>query len=325
MPSRAESRPAPLTASPCTTGTSAATRDGSRANARTATPSRSRAPISLPPTKPVAPVTRVCGVTATPNTLAGMTADAPPGAVDVVVVGAGIVGLAAARELQRRRPGLRVAVLEREPEPALHQTGRNSGVAHAGIYYAPGSLKARLCVEGLARLRAPCGEGGIAHDPRGKVAVALEQRELPALDELERRGRANGVPGLRRIGPEELRELEPHAAGIAALHSPGTAIVDFAAVARALAEDLQAAGGVVATRCAVQAIEREAGGGVRVDHTHGQTRARLAIACAGHWADRLAQAAGAPADPRIVGFRGAYLRLAPHARGLVGGLIYPVP
>src|SRR3954452_25564085 len=324
-PSSAASRPSPLTASPCTTGTSAVTRDGSRANARTTTPSRSRAGMSLPPTKPVAPVTRACGVTATRNTLAGMTADAPPGDVDAVFVGAGIVGLAAARELQRRRPGLRVAVLEREAAPAMHQTARNSGVAHAGIYYAPGSLKARLCVEGLARLRAYCEERGIAFEACGKVVVALEQRELPALDELERRGRANGVPGLRRIGSAELRELEPHAAGVAALHSPQTAIVDFGAVARALAEDLQADGGVVATRCEVRAIEREAGGGVRVDHTHGQTRARLAIACAGHWADRLAQAAGAPADPRIVGFRGAYLRLAPHARGLVGGLIYPVP
>src|SRR3954447_18115062 len=294
-PSSAASRPSPLTASPCTTGTSAVTRDGSRANARTATPSRSRAEMSLPPTKPVAPVTRACGVTATRNTLAGMTADAPPGAADVVVVGAGIVGLAAARELQRRRPGLRVAVLEREPEPALHQTGRNSGVAHDGIYYAPGSLKARLCVEGLARLRDYCGRHGIPYAPCGKVVVALEPGELPALDELERRGRANGVPGLRRIGPQELRELEPHATGIAALHSPETAIVDFGAVARALAEDLQADGGIVATRCEVRAIKREPGGGVRVHHTHGQTRARLAIACAGHWADRLAQAAGAPA------------------------------
>src|SRR3954470_3384225 len=272
-PSSAASRPSPLTASPCTTGTSAATRDGSRANARTATPSRSRAGMSLPPTKPVAPVTRACGVTPPRNPVAGMTADAPPGDVDVVFVGAGIVGLAAARELQRRRPGLRVAVLEREPAPALHQTARNSGVAHAGIYYAPGSLKARLCVEGLARLRAYCEERGIAYDPRGKVVVALEQRELPALDELERRGRANGVPGLRRIGPDELRELEPHAAGIAALHSPQTAIVDFAAVARALAGDVQAAGGVVATRCAVQAIERAPGGGVLVAHAHGHTRA----------------------------------------------------
>src|SRR3954454_15753791 len=216
-----------------------------------------------------------------------MSADAPPGAADVAVVGAGIVGLAAARELQRRRPGLSVVVLERESRPAVHQTGRNSGVAHAGIYYAPGSLKAWLCVEGLARLRAYCEERSLPYTACGKVVVALEMRELPALDELERRGRANGVSGLRRIGPAELRELEPHAAGIAALHSPETAIVDFGAVARALAEDLQADGGIVATRCEVRAIKREPGGGVRVHHTHGQTRARLAIACAGHGADRL--------------------------------------
>ena len=254
-----------------------------------------------------------------------MTADAPPGAADVVVVGAGIVGLAAARHLQRERPGLRVVVLEREAEVATHQTGRNSGVAHAGIYYAPGSLKARLCVEGLARLRAYCEERGIAYDACGKVVVALEQRELPALDELERRGRANGVPGLRRIGPEELREIEPHAAGIAALHSPQTAIVDFAAVARALADDLRADGGTVATGCQVHAIERAPGGGALVRHARGETHTRLAVTCAGQWADRLAQAAGAPADPRIVGFRGAYLRLRPEARHLANGLIYPVP
>src|SRR3954467_15383957 len=147
----------------------------------------------------------------------------------------GIVGLATARELQRRHPGERVVVLERETVVGRHQTGANSGVAHAGIYYKTGSLKARLCVEGARDLYAFCEEHGIAHERCGKVIVALEPAELPRLEELEARGRANGVPGLRRIGPQELAEIEPHAAGIAALHSPDTGIVDFGAVARALA------------------------------------------------------------------------------------------
>jgi (S)-2-hydroxyglutarate dehydrogenase len=255
-----------------------------------------------------------------------MTAEGPPGAADLVVVGAGIVGLAAARELQSRHPGLSVVVLEREHEIATQQTGRtnNSGVAHAGIYYAPGSLKARLCVEGLERLAEYCAARGIAFERCGKVVVALERHELPALDELERRARANGVAGVRRIGPEELRELEPHAAGIAALHSPATAIVDFAAVANALADDVRAAGGQIVTGCEVLGVERS-DGGVGARHARGETQARLAVGCAGAWSDRLAEAAGAPADPRIVGFRGSYLTLRAEARGLVRGLIYPVP
>ncbi len=254
-----------------------------------------------------------------------MALEDPPSDADLVVVGAGIVGLAAAHELRARRPLLRVVVLEREDALARHQTGRNSGVAHAGIYYAPGSLKARLCGEGLRRLAAFCSEHDIPYEARGKVIVALEQAELAALEELERRGRANGVQGLRRIGPEELRELEPHVAGIAALHSPATAVVDFAAVARALAADLREAGAVVATRCEVRGLRRAPGGGVLVRHARGETRARAALVCAGAWTDRLALQAGAPADPRLVGFRGAYLKLAPHAQDLVRGLVYPVP
>ncbi|MCW3024132.1 MAG: lhgO, partial [Conexibacter sp.] len=171
-----------------------------------------------------------------------MTPEDPSGECDVAVVGGGIVGLATARELQRRDPDARIVVLERESTVGRHQTGSNSGVAHAGIYYAPGSLKARLCVEGVRDMYAFCEEHGIAHERCGKVIVALEPSELPRLDELEARGRANGVPGLRRIGPEELAEIEPHAAGIAALHSPDTGIVDFGAVARALAAQLEAGG-----------------------------------------------------------------------------------
>jgi L-2-hydroxyglutarate oxidase len=250
---------------------------------------------------------------------------APDGKHDLVVVGAGIVALAAARELLARRPGLKLTIVEREPEVARHQTGSNSGVIHGGIYYAPGSLKARLCVDGAAKMYAYCDARGIPYERCGKVIVALGERELPGLDALEARGRANGVPGLRRVGREELAELEPHAAGIAALHSPATGIVDFGAVARALAEDIRAAGATIVTGCEVLSLAPSSGGGVRVRHRGGDLLARRALVCAGAWTDRLARHAGAPPDPRIVPFRGAYLRLKPEARGLVRSLIYPVP
>lgn len=247
-----------------------------------------------------------------------------PERADLCVVGAGIVGLAVAREMARREPHAKVVVLEREPTVGFHQTGHNSGVLHAGIYYAPGSLKARLCVEGKREMERFLAERGIAHERCGKVIVATEPSELGRLDELQRRGERNGVPGLRRIGPEELEELEPHATGIAALHSPGTGIADFGGVARAFADDVRAAEGTVATGCAVTGIER-APRALRITHERGTLEADRAIFCAGGWADRLAVMAGASPDPRIVPFRGAYLRLVPHRRGLVRSLIYPVP
>jgi L-2-hydroxyglutarate oxidase len=241
---------------------------------------------------------------------------------DLVIVGAGIIGLATARELLGRRPGLRLAVVDRAGEVGTGQTGNNSGVIHAGIYYKPGSLKAKLCVEGAARMYAYCEERGIAFDRCGKVIVALHESELDRLDELERRGRANQVPGLRRLRGEEIIELEPHCAGIAGLHSPNTGIIDFAAVARALADDVRAAGGEVMLGRGVRAVARE-NGGVRLEGTG--VAARHAVFCAGGQASRLAVAAGAPEDPRIVPFKGQYLRLRAHARDLVRGLIYPVP
>ena len=249
---------------------------------------------------------------------------------DIAIVGGGILGLAVARELARRAPGRRVVVLEREERLAAHQTGHNSGVAHAGIYYAPGSLKARLCVEGVRELAAYCEERGITYDRCGKVIVALDASELPGLDELQRRGEANGVPGLRRLDAGALREIEPHAAGLAALHSPATAIVDFPGVAHALADDVRAAGGEIRCGAEVTGIEVRApanGGGRRVvlRHAGGEVAAGFAVFCAGAWSDRLARRAGADADPRIVPFRGAYLRLAPERASLVRGLIYPVP
>ena len=241
---------------------------------------------------------------------------------DLAIVGAGIVGLASARELLARRPGLRVAVVDGAEEVGTGQTGHNSGVIHAGIYYKPGSLKARLCVEGAARLYDYCEQRGIAVERCGKVIVALHEGELARLDELERRGRANAVPGLRRLRAEEITELEPHCAGIAGLHSPNTGIVDFGAVARAMADDVRGAGGQLALGRAVTGVSRD-NGAVRLEGA-GIT-ARHAIFCAGGQASRLAVAAGAPQDPRIVPFRGQYLSLRPHARGLVNGLIYPVP
>jgi (S)-2-hydroxyglutarate dehydrogenase len=248
----------------------------------------------------------------------------PPEHCDLAIVGGGIVGLAVARELIARNPRASVCVLEREAEIGTHQTGHNSGVIHAGVYYAPGSLKARLCVEGAREMYEYCEQRGIAHEPCGKVIVATDSSELQRLDELERRGRANGVPGLRRIDAAGIRELEPHARGVAGLHSPRTGIADFAAVARSYARDILDAGATVATGCGVEAVG-VAGRSLRLTHAHGSTEAAHAVFCAGAWADRLAVAAGADPDPRIVPFRGAYLRLAPERRHLVRSLIYPVP
>jgi L-2-hydroxyglutarate oxidase len=248
----------------------------------------------------------------------------PPSECDLLVVGAGIVGLATARELALRHPDASVVVLEREQRLAAHQTGHSSGVIHGGIYYTPGSLKARLCVQGARALYAYCEERGIRAERTGKVIVATEPEELPRLEELERRGIQNGVPGLRRIDPDELREIEPHAHGIAALHSPSTGVVDFGEVARRLAAELREAGGTVATGCGVSSI-RPGGGWIAMDHERGETRARAAVLCAGAWSDRLAVLAGASPEPRMVAFRGAYMRLRPERRDLVRTSIYPVP
>ncbi len=247
-----------------------------------------------------------------------------PESCDIAVVGGGILGLAVARELTRRDPHAVVCVLERESEIGTHQTGHNSGVIHAGVYYLPGSLKARLCVEGARDLYEYCEERGIAHERCGKVIVATDPSELPRLKELERRGKANGVRGLRRIDAGEIEQLEPHARGIAGLHSPDTGIVDFAAVARAYASDVLDAGGTVATGCEVSGVAA-AGRSLRLSHSHGTTEAGHALFCAGAWADRMAVKAGAGADPRIVPFRGAYLQIKPERRDLVRSLIYPVP
>jgi (S)-2-hydroxyglutarate dehydrogenase len=247
-----------------------------------------------------------------------------PGECDLAVVGGGILGLAVARELARRHPDRSAVVLERASEVATGQTGRNSGVIHAGIYYMPGSLKARMCVAGARDLYAYCEEHEVPCERCGKVIVARNEAELPRLDELERRGRENGVPGLRRLTGAELREIEPHCEGVAGLHSPNTGIIDFAAVARSLARDLEADGVPVVTGSDVTGIEHRARQ-IALLHPSGETRARFAVFCAGAGSDRLAVAAGASPDPRIVPFRGAYVYLRADRRELVRSLIYPVP
>jgi L-2-hydroxyglutarate oxidase LhgO len=245
-------------------------------------------------------------------------------AVDVVVVGGGIIGLATARELLRRRPGLSVLLLEREAELAAHQTGHNSGVVHAGLYYAPGSAKARLCVAGKALLEAYCAEHQIPLQRVGKLVVALEPDELPRLAAVEQRARANGVPGLEVLDAAGIARIEPHAAGIRALWSPGTGIVDYRRVALAYAADVRAAGGAIETGRGVVGLA-EGSGEVVVRTDAGELTARAVITCGGLWSDRLAGMSGDVGTERIVPFRGDYLTLAPEAAGLVRGLIYPVP
>jgi L-2-hydroxyglutarate oxidase LhgO len=243
---------------------------------------------------------------------------------DIVVVGAGIVGLAVARELLLQFDGLSVIVMEREGQVAEHQTGHNSGVIHGGIYYEPGSLKAQLCVEGSRLMYDFCDEQGIAYERCGKLIVALSEQERRRLDELHRRGQANGVPGLRLVQGGQLQELEPLAAGIAALHAPGTGIVDYRAVARSLTDDLRSRGARISLGATVDSVEQTSSGCL-TKYTGGAVRSRYVIACAGLYSDRLAKASGDPVDPRIVPFRGAYLRLHRREPRIVRSMIYPVP
>ena len=246
--------------------------------------------------------------------------------VDVAIVGGGILGLATARRLLLDRPGLRVVLLEREQELASHQSGHNSGVVHAGLYYAPGSLKAQLCREGKAGLESYSAEKGIALERIGKLVVALTHDELPRLAALHERATANGVPGIELVGPQRIREIEPHAAGIRAIWSPSTGIVDFRRVALAYADDVRAAGGAIETGRRVTGIEQRNGAAI-VRSDGGEVVARAVVACAGLWADQVAAMTGdaGPDAPRIIPFRGDYYTLTPDARHLVRGLLYPVP
>ena len=243
---------------------------------------------------------------------------------DVAVIGGGIIGLATARTLLQRRPGLRLILVEKEARLATHQTGRNSGVIHSGIYYRPGSLKAKLCVEGGRRLIAFCDQHRVPYRRCGKVIVAVEPQELPRLAALEERGRANGVSGLARLGPEGLHRIEPHVRGLAALHLPDVAVTEFAAVAQALAEELTQLGGTIATGARVTALRRGRGAW-RITTTQGRWEAARIVNCAGLHADRVARMAGDEAAVRLVPFRGEYYALAPARASLINGLVYPVP
>jgi L-2-hydroxyglutarate oxidase LhgO len=241
----------------------------------------------------------------------------------VGIVGAGIVGLAVARHLADS--GVPVVVFEKEQVIAAHQTGHNSGVVHAGIYYAPGSAKAKMCRRGVELLSGYCADRGLAWDARGKLVVARNDAETVKLRELERRATANGVPGVRWLNGAQVRELEPDVAGVAALLSPTTAIVDYPAIARSFADDVTRHGGQVLTGIAVTGVQRRVGEGVYAITDGGAHRLSRLVICAGLQADLLARDAGDEASPEIVPFRGEYLRLRPHVRNRVRHLIYPVP
>jgi L-2-hydroxyglutarate oxidase len=243
---------------------------------------------------------------------------------DFVIIGAGILGLASARELLARHPSLKLAVVDKEPAIGRHQSGHNSGVIHSGIYYAPGSLKARLCVQGSREIYAYCATKGIPTDRCGKVIVASTPEEQPRLQNLLERGTANGVEGLELIGPERLREIEPHCVGVQALWSPNTGIVDYNRVTAAYADDVRASGGDILPGWGVNDIV-ELPDGVTLTTTAGEVRTQHVVACAGLYADRLARMTGAPREPRIVPFRGDYWILRPDRRELARNLIYPVP
>ena len=245
--------------------------------------------------------------------------------MQIVVVGGGILGVAAARLLAREHGGDGVLLLEKEPELARHQTGHNSGVVHAGLYYRPGSLKARLCRRGGELLRTFCAEQSIAVAACGKVVLAHDASELERLRRLEERASANEVPGLRWLDQAALHDIEPHVAGIAALHSPSSALVDFGAVTDALAAQLRSLGGEIRTTSEVTAIHPSAAGATVELRGGERLQADRVLVCAGLQADRLARASGGAADPRIVPFRGEYWKLRPERGDLVRGLIYSVP
>jgi L-2-hydroxyglutarate oxidase LhgO len=247
------------------------------------------------------------------------------GSRDYVIVGAGIIGLATALRIQQREPASRVTVVDKENDVAVHQTGHNSGVLHAGLYYRPGSLKARLCREGKAELERYAAERGIPFDTCGKVVVAVSSDELPRLDDLAARGAANGIQGLRRLAAEELGEFEPHVRGVAGLHVPETGVIDYRAIARSFANDIRTAGGEVLLGREVRSIKRH-GKQFVVATALGELEARKVVCCAGLYSDRIPiTPASDDGRVRIVPFRGTYYHLSERAASLVRALIYPVP
>lgn len=243
---------------------------------------------------------------------------------DVCIVGAGLIGLAVATALSKSLEGVSILVLDKERNVAAHQSSHNSGVVHSGLYYKPGSLKARLCVEGRVAVHQVCEEAGVAHAQPGKLVIATDPSQLPALDELEHRGRANGLVGIQRVGPNSIADIEPAAVGIDALHVPEAGIADFPALASYLAVQLKLQGASIVTGAAVSAI-RQNGKEVTVDAGQSIYRSKVLVNCAGLFSDVVAKMAGVTPGVRIVPFRGEYYRLAPAASSLVRSLIYPVP
>lgn len=248
----------------------------------------------------------------------------PDAAFDVIIIGGGIVGLATGRELLQRFPDYKLLIVEKEQAVAAHQTGHNSGVIHSGLYYKPGSLKAKLCVVGAARMVRFCQENSVPYELCGKVVVATSESEIPALEELLRRGTANGVPNLRVLNAEQIREIEPHANGVRGIHVPGTGITDFTAVTQKYAEHVLASGGEIRTGTAVCGIQRSNGTNI-VQTKAGDFAGKLVINCAGLYSDTVARGAGATLKIQNVPFRGEYYDLKPGKTHMVKGLIYPVP
>lgn len=243
---------------------------------------------------------------------------------DVGIIGGGIVGLATARALNHLAPQLRLVVLEKENAVARHQTGHNSGVIHSGIYYRPGSLKAKLCVDGARQMVEFCGEHGIPFSRIGKVIIATRPEELPHLDKLYERAIANGVPGVEKINRERLIELEPHAAGLCAIHSPNTAIVDYTQVAQTIAGELLEREADIQTGARVNGIRQNERGGMVIETTKGAVQTRSLINCAGLYSDQIARLSGAAPSVRIIPFRGEYYFVKPASHHLVRRLIYPL-
>ncbi len=244
---------------------------------------------------------------------------------DIAITGGGIVGLATAYQLLEARPQLKILLLEKEARLAAHQTGNNSGVLHSGLYYKPGSEKARLSVGGLKQMVAFCQKHGVAHEICGKIVVATEPEELPRLENLWERGNANGLLGLRKLTPPEIKEIEPHAAGLAAIHVPQEGIVDYPGVCQKLGELIRQAGGEIKLNTRVDKIVAEADGGWVLETSAGIFRATFAVTCGGLHADRLVRAAGQIPAAKIIPFRGEYFQIKKTRQFLVRHLIYPVP
>jgi L-2-hydroxyglutarate oxidase len=243
---------------------------------------------------------------------------------DIVIVGGGIVGLAAAFRLLEARPQLKLLLLEKESKLAAHQTGNNSGVLHSGLYYKPGSEKARLSVEGLKQMTAFCREHSIAHEICGKIVVATSEDELPRLENLWQRGDANGLLGLRKLNPEQIREIEPHAAGIAAIHVPQEGIVNYPGVCEKLGELIRKCGGEIKLNTRVLKIIPDGSGQV-IETSVGNFRAKFIVTCGGLHSDRLVKSSGQKPSAKIIPFRGEYFQIKKERQFLVRNLIYPVP